>query len=217
MLQGEKVMTRLAGHFLRDETRPQSLVWSKLRNGTHRLRLLRLEATNWRTIAQGFHDSIYDLQRGDVDGDGRDDILVGLNQRSKLDTMVRRRLHIYSADARRGFRPKWRGSALSRPFRRFALLPRSGASDVVALETNPLPAYRGFVWISIYRWNGFGFRVLWDTPVRGEVLHLRTGKDASSSFIRFVQVAPAFKRTLTLRPVPNASGETVFKAVAGTT
>lgn len=209
-VRAETEMARIGGHFLRGEKGPQILVWTRLADGTHRLQLKVLRADGWTVVDEGHHASIYDLQRGDVDGDGLDEILLGLNQRSKLDVVVRKRLHVYNASLWRGFRPKWRGSKLSRPFQGFTLLPAAKGYDLVALETNPLPAYRGFDWVSVYRWNGFGFRLLWDTPVRGKVLKLRTGRDTESAFIRLEQSAPDLNRTLTLRPTSGA--ETGFKA-----
>lgn len=216
MAPAATVMARLSGHFLRGESRPQQLVWTRLADGLHRLRLLRREAAGWKVVAQGFHASIFSLQRGDIDGDGVDDILVGLNQRSKLDVAIRKRLHIYSADARRGFRPEWRGSGLSRPFRSFALLPVavSRAADLVALESSAAPADKGFDWIAVYRWNGFGFRLLWNTPVRGTARNLRTGRDALGPFMRVEQSAPGLNRTLTLRAQTGVAGDVEFKASA---
>ena len=139
----------------------------------------------------------------------------GLFQRARdgeIDTQIKRRLHIYDADAKRGFRPKWRGSALSRPFRQFVLLPNGKSVDVVSVETNPLPEYRGFEWIAFYRWNGFGLKLIWDTPVRGIIGELRTGKDVRSAFVRFHQKADNLNRTLTLRMRHNEKGEIDFKS-----
>jgi hypothetical protein len=64
-------------------------------------------------------DKPFDLRcmaSGDVDGDARNELIVQCFQASKLEAESRPRLHIYSADAKRGWIPKWRGSHLKRPF-----------------------------------------------------------------------------------------------------
>ncbi len=208
----ETLIAQHCGHFLLNEKRPQILTWTKLKSGLHHLRLLTKNGEAWRVMAQGFHANIWDLQIGDIDGDGRDDIVVGLFQRAKLDTQIKRRLHIYDVNFQGGFRPKWRGSALSRPFRQFVLLPNGKGVDVVSVENNPLPEYRGFEWIAVYRWNGFGLRLIWDTPVRGVISELQSGKDAHGVFIGFRQKADNLNRTLALRMRHNEKGEISFYA-----
>ena len=194
--RGERLVRAVRGRFLPGEGK-QVVVWSRLPNGTSALRTYERAAGRWRCLAEGHHPNIYDLQVGDVDRDGYDDVVLGLIQRSKLDVTEQRRLFIYGVDPARGFKPKWRGSGLSRPFHSFHLLPEDGGVDIVALEKNTLPEYKDFDWIGVYRWNGFGLRRVWETPVRGRVEDLTAGVDATGAYVMFTQVSGS--------PLPNPS------------
>ena len=211
---GETLVRMLPGHFLGEEGAHQVVVWSRSPQGGGVLRVFVRRPGGWRCLAEGHHPHIFDLQVGDIDGDGRDEVILGLVQRSKLDVCAGRRLYVYSVSISGVFDPRWRGSGLSRPFSRFWLLPTGGGCDLVALERNGLPEYRGFDWISIYRWNGFGLRCLWDTPVRGIVQNLQTGRDDRGSFVTFDQASVGVRRSLILRPhsVPGPDGNAEFAA-----
>jgi hypothetical protein len=192
-------MRTVHGHFTKTAAGDQIVVWSRMPNGEERLRAYVMEVGRWRCVAIGRHPSIFDLQAGDIDHDGLDEIVVGLRQRSKLDPRVLPRIHVYSVDAGRGFRPRWRGSSLSRPFRLFRLMPVESGCDLVAVETSTLPEYKAFEWVSIYRWKDFGVHLVWDTPVRGKINGLQTGKDSRGPFVNFTQVMDNRKRVLVLR------------------
>ena len=206
-LPGEQPISCLLGHFARGDQELQMVTWTRRHDGIHVLRAFGREASGWRCLAVGFHPAIEDVQVGDVDAAGRDELVVGLCQRSRLDTHTRHRLHVYEVDSGHGFRPRWRGSALSRPFTQFRLMPASRGCALVALEKSPLPEYRDSDWLAIYHWDGFGFRLAWDTPVRGKIAGLSTGVDGESSYIRFTQVLPTGERVLIVRPVPGSKDE----------
>lgn len=202
--RGERLIKMLSGRFRDNPQATQRVVWSR---GTRKGDILRVYEPlpgGWRCLAEGHHQSIKDLQVGDVDSDGYDEVVLCLHQRSKLDIRSADRLYIYAVGPSGTFQPRWRGSGLSRPFLRFWLLPMGTGCDLVALEKDSLPEYQNFEWLSIYRWNGFGLRRLWNTPVRGLVKDLKTGRDERGVFVTFVQVRQNGKRTLTLRPSTDA-------------
>lgn len=91
---------------------------------------------------------------GDVDNDGREELLIGVIGRARFDPTERKRPFVYSWDGRR-LVPKWLGSRLSRPFEDVLLgnADNAGASDLVALESTR----DGGLEVAIYAWKGFGF------------------------------------------------------------
>ena len=207
----EKLIQQTRGHFLPDKKTTQTLVWSKRANKQDVLRVWQRGESGWAIVAQAFPRPVLALRVGDVDGDGTDDLAVELWQRSKLDVQEKRRLHVYSVRDGRlkhssGFVPRWRGSALSRPFRNWCFVGRNQARgfDLAAIEYSNDPSDAGFEWLSVYRWNGFGFRVLWQTPVRGSLRQLQSGRDAHGVWLRVVQTTNRLSRVLVLRPIIKA-------------
>ena len=91
---------------------------------------------------------------GDVDGDGIDDISIGVYKESPLHPVMAKRPFIYSfRDGQ--MQPKWRGSRLSRPFvdYNFYDLDGDGIDELISIEI--LEDGRNL--INSYKWKGFGF------------------------------------------------------------
>jgi hypothetical protein len=94
------------------------------------------------------------LRIGDVDGDGHKEIVVGVYKKSRYDPVFAKRAFVYSWNGHR-LLPKWLGSRLSRRFTDFVLCPldRDSMTELVALEE----AGKGSSYVTVYRWNTFGF------------------------------------------------------------
>ena len=58
---------------------------------------------------------VYRFQTGDINGDGRTDVLVGVIKSTRYDPQVARRLFIFMVYKDRYIRPLWMGSRLSHP------------------------------------------------------------------------------------------------------
>ena len=94
------------------------------------------------------------VESGDVDGDGAQDILVGVYKKTRFDPKMNNRLFVYDWDED-GLFPKWLGSSLSLPFYDFAVGQIDGedGDELVSLERLKGGSSR----IMIYKWSGFGF------------------------------------------------------------
>lgn len=91
---------------------------------------------------------------GDVDGDGVDEISIGVYKESPLHEVMAKRPFIYSfIDGE--LRPKWRGSRLARPFIDYIIfdLDGDGIDEIISIEI--LEDNRKI--INSYKWKGFGF------------------------------------------------------------
>ena len=95
---------------------------------------------------------VYRLTQGDVDNDGRPDLLIGPVKRTPLDATVRRRLFVYSLDSAGRLRPRWRGSRLMFKLLYFKVVPGSEGSSVLTIEQEPGGSYC----VGRYVWQGFG-------------------------------------------------------------
>ena len=90
---------------------------------------------------------VYRMQTGDVDGDGRDDAMVGVVKPTRFYPEKGRRLFIFKAVNGKA-RPLWLGSKLGGRLEDF----RYHDGRIRALETTA-----DSLWVvSDYRWSGFG-------------------------------------------------------------
>ncbi|NML68018.1 CapA family protein [Hymenobacter sp. RP-2-7] len=103
-----------------------------------------------RVLALGF--PVYRLAQGDVDNDGRPDLLVGPVKRTRLDATVRRRLFVYCLDSTGRLQPRWRGSRLLFELVFFRAWTTAGRTYVLSIEREPAGSYC----VGQYYWQGFG-------------------------------------------------------------
>ena len=179
--KNETLLGAYAGRFDADNARVSWMLWTNNAAKNPVLRALEPTSGGWRVRATGFPRAVARIETGDINGDGRDDVVVELRQRSKLDSQIKPRLHIYALDNDK-FRPLWRGSMLSRPFTQWKLVGRADepSDDVAALERG----LNGQMWLTVYRWNSFGLRVVWQRAFEGELRDLRDGCDANGVFLK---------------------------------
>ena len=100
------------------------------------------------------HLKPWKIALGDVDGNGIDEISMGVYKESPLHPIMAKRPFIYSF-IEGEMQPKWRGSRLSRPFIDYDFydLDYDGIDELVSIEI--LKEGRNI--ISAYKWKGFGF------------------------------------------------------------
>lgn len=115
------------------------------------------------------HLNPWKITLGDVDGNGRDEISIGVYKESPLHPVMAKRPFIYSfIDGE--MRPKWRGSRLSRPFTdyNFYDIDGDGVDELVSIEI----LEKGRNLINIYKWKGFGFEGFIESKDFEEIMDL---------------------------------------------
>ncbi|MCW5942407.1 MAG: FG-GAP repeat protein [Fimbriimonadaceae bacterium] len=97
------------------------------------------------------------LEVADVDGDGRQDLAIGVEKPTRNLPFDHRTLFVYAFDGER-IAKKWLGSSMGRPLVDYVFGPALAANtqSLFTLETD----LDGKVVLSRYLWSGFGFRKL---------------------------------------------------------
>ncbi|WP_313757963.1 hypothetical protein [Tissierella sp.] len=91
---------------------------------------------------------------GDIDGDGKYEVSVGMYKKSPLHEVMAKRPFIYSFENGR-LEPKWRGSRLSKPFTDYNFYDIDGDNIDEIISVEILENNRKI--INTYKWKGFGF------------------------------------------------------------
>lgn len=143
-------------------------------------RAMRREWFPWKVLA------------ADVDGDGNQDVLIGLK---KLTRHAKHRIHtlyVYGFDGK-AFFPKWRGSRLARDFTNFSVLKTDSRDMIVTLDR----LLDGRYALSCYSWNGFGFWKKWE---RGEWKEARL-QEAEQGTIAVIAEGKRFRYSTEGKPI----------------
>jgi hypothetical protein len=125
---------------------------------------------------------------GDIDGDGKEEISIGVYKTSPLHPVMARRPFIYSFEGNK-LEPKWRGSRLSKPFLDYVFfdIDEDEVDEIVAIEI--LEDNRKV--INTYKWKGFGFESYLETEGYEDISDLIT-KD-NQLFIKIKEQRKSYK------------------------
>lgn len=131
---------------------------------------------------------------GDIDGDGIDEISIGVYKESPLHQVMAKRPFIYSF-YNGMIQPKWRGSRLSRPFTDYCFydIDEDGIDEIIAIEM--LEDNKKI--INSYKWKGFGFEGFLESKVYDDItdlileerklsINIQEGKDIYKGLLQLV-------------------------------
>ncbi|MCR3956295.1 MAG: hypothetical protein NUK57_08335 [Gudongella sp.] len=106
------------------------------------------------------------LMVGDVDGDGMDEISIGVYKESPLHPVMAKRPFFYNFNGE-DLVPKWRGSRLSRPFEDYILFDfeKDQVMEIVSVEY----LEDGTQLLNSYKWREFGFEGYKETEAVGSI------------------------------------------------
>lgn len=94
---------------------------------------------------------VYNIETGDVDGNGTDDILVGVIKKTKFDSVNRKRLFVFKLiDGL--IRPLWLGSRMANPLEDFTFYKNKSGLPIVATIEHDGNKYL----VAEYTWKSFG-------------------------------------------------------------
>ena len=100
------------------------------------------------------------MMTGDVDGDGKHDIILGVHKKTRFMPFEHNCLFVWGFDGK-GATKKWLGSSLSKPFSDFLIanVDDDKEDELIALETRR----DGRKCLVVYSWIGFGFGADWQS------------------------------------------------------
>ncbi|NLG89518.1 MAG: VCBS repeat-containing protein [Clostridiaceae bacterium] len=106
----------------------------------------------------------------DVDGDGMKELSVGVYKKARLDPVMAKRPFLYNWNGKTIY-PKWLGSRLSRPFEDYLFcdINDDSVDELISVEL----ADDGNKLINVYRWKGFGFEGIAESPLFEDISRIR--------------------------------------------
>lgn len=93
----------------------------------------------------------YHFECADVDGEGTDDVLVGVIKSTRFDPLERKRIFIFKV-LEGHIRPLWLGSRVSQPLEDFKATKRGTKNMIRTIESE----HNGKFLVAEYQWKGFG-------------------------------------------------------------
>lgn len=97
---------------------------------------------------------VYNIDFGDVDNDGRPEVVVGTIKETRFDPKKDKRLFIFRITDDYYIRPLWLGSRVSQPLVNFRIKKENSISLIQTIEKE----IDGTYLIGEYQWRGFGLQ-----------------------------------------------------------
>ncbi|GAA4107342.1 hypothetical protein GCM10022393_02550 [Aquimarina addita] len=94
---------------------------------------------------------VYQFKVGDIDNDGKEDMMVGVIKTTRFDTVSGKRLFIFK-NYKGYVRPLWLGSRLSQPLIDFNFVITDSGARIRSIEKEK----SGNVLVAEYKWRRFG-------------------------------------------------------------
>lgn len=98
---------------------------------------------------------IYYFKQADIDGDGRDDFVIGAIKIANFDKIHRKRINIWTLRDGR-IVPLWLGSKMPHPLYDFRVTPQDGINHIVTIENEA----DGLYLLAEYKWQSFGLKFM---------------------------------------------------------
>jgi hypothetical protein len=123
-----------------------------LNDSLHKIVLVQQSDTNKWELPY----PVFQFVTGDIDGDGTEDIMVGVVKPTRFHPIKAKRLFVFKNFD--GYvRPMWLGSMMSQPLIDFWLIKNElGFFNIITFEREK----SGKMLVAEYRWDGFGLKFL---------------------------------------------------------
>ncbi len=115
------------------------------------------------------------LALGDIDGDGKSEVSIGVYKKTPFHQVMAKRPFIYSFENNR-LLPKWRGSRLSKPFTDYIFydIDGDGIDEILSIE---ILSNKEKV-LNTYKWEGFGFQGFLESKSFTDIRDLKVMDDS---------------------------------------
>lgn len=173
--QSTETMDKKEGYLIQGEKYSIELTKGKNTEYANKISINSIE-DNKENFTKDISDlNVWKLEVGDIDGDGIDEIALGVYTESPLHPIDAKRPYIYRFNGEELI-PKWRGSRLSRPFVDFVFydIDYDGMDEIISIEILKDKTYI----INSYKWKGFGFEGYLESKVLQTIPRIYTDNNS---------------------------------------
>lgn len=109
----------------------------------------------------GLHGILSEFQIGDIDNDGKEDLLFGLSKKVNFDQVFKKRINVYSYQDG-NLQPLWLGTKFIYDIESFDIYRENNFNYLSTIEVDSL----GNKFQGIYEWDDFGFALKTFNPIK---------------------------------------------------
>lgn len=121
----------------------------------YRLVVKRVEMKGTIILTKRMYFPIFKLRQADLDGDGKDDFILGAIKRTVFDTSICKRINIWKIEDNT-IVPMWLGSKMPRPLYDFEIQKDKEGNMVYTIECEN----GGLFMVVAYKWRSFGLKFI---------------------------------------------------------